>query len=257
MLMTYKYKRGDIMTKYLTEKEIEKCNKVTYAFSELYAMIDIVVVNTKLGSAKLQYLDLYHNFENIHTYKNSDELFTALWHEWLKEQLIVLARNTPLINLCYEDIYENLPEKSKKFIKDKKTYFKNRSNLKTKLNKPNKKHKKTNITKSERRKCQIVANMFSIENTIIQDIGEYGFIMLTYYPPIGFDSSIVFTRSNEMFESVLEEWFLTQLQKIAHRLNINNVDLDDIYDLLPTNAQNTLDHQKNEYIKKAKEQGIC
>ena len=59
---------------------------------------------------------------NISTYTNSIDLFDALWSEWVKEQLISLALNTPLIDLDYEEIFTSLPEKEKRKICDAGKY---------------------------------------------------------------------------------------------------------------------------------------
>lgn len=72
----------------VTDRDTEKCKSVVQAFDELYNRTNIVVLDTgKYGFALLKYDD-YDEFYSVKTYTNSNDLFDALWQEWLKEELI-------------------------------------------------------------------------------------------------------------------------------------------------------------------------
>lgn len=51
--------------------------------------------------------------------------------------------------------------------------------------------------------------------------------MLTYYEPIAnFDSAIVFTNCNKMYDTLLDEWFLCQvirLMKEKHAIDMKTI----------------------------------
>lgn len=93
--------------KYITIQESQKCQRVANVFNQLYEQIDSVVINTgKYGFAFLKYFNA-NGFQYIENYLNSNKLFEALWYEWLKEKLIELCVNTPLINLEYKEMFNN------------------------------------------------------------------------------------------------------------------------------------------------------
>jgi hypothetical protein len=57
---------------YITEEERAKCKKVAEAFSELYEMADIVVVDVgRYGFVMLKYYMPTHGFEEDETYTDS------------------------------------------------------------------------------------------------------------------------------------------------------------------------------------------
>lgn len=93
---------------YITNQETQKCKKVVQAFNDFLQQTDILVLDTgRYGFALLKYFD-HDEFGCIETYINSNELFDALWQEWLKEKLISLYIDTSIINFDYEEIFNKL-----------------------------------------------------------------------------------------------------------------------------------------------------
>ena len=245
--------------KYITAREAEECKKVVAAFSELYDQTDILVINTgEHGFVVLKYDNYMTGYFNITTYTNSIDLFDVLWSEWVKEQLLSLALDTPLIGLDYKDIFASLPEKEKRKILDKKDYFRL-------------KQQKTNIyedlimvdgsydyiTLEEKERCKIIADIFyeslAKDDLIICDAGKYGYAMLTYYkPPIGFDGIIMFTDSQKMYNTLLQEWYTSRIEDLAKTMNMSNLDVDVFYEQLLDEQKSSLIQQRQQFIAKAK-----
>ncbi|WP_330585326.1 hypothetical protein [Parablautia muri] len=64
---------------YITEEERAKCKKVAEAFTELYEMADIVVVDVgRYGFVMLKYYTPPHGFEDAITFTDSMVLFEEL-----------------------------------------------------------------------------------------------------------------------------------------------------------------------------------
>ena len=103
---------------YITEEEREKCQKVADAFTELYDMADIVVVDVgRYGFVMLKYYKPPHGFEEDETFTDSRALFEGLWQEWLDMKLYFMAKGTPLMEKGYKGIFESLSaEKQSAFI---------------------------------------------------------------------------------------------------------------------------------------------
>lgn len=96
---------------YITEEERAKCKKVAEAFTELYEMADIVVVDVgRYGFVMLKYYMPTHGFEEDETYTDSRALFEGLWQEWLDMKLYLMAKGTPLLEKGYKGAFESLPE---------------------------------------------------------------------------------------------------------------------------------------------------
>lgn len=96
-------------TIYITDEERKKCRKVADAFAELYEITDVVVMDVgKYGFVKLQYYKLPRGFDTVTTFRDSKSLFDDLWEEWLYDQLLTYALDTPIANFDYEDIFKCL-----------------------------------------------------------------------------------------------------------------------------------------------------
>lgn len=109
------------------------------------------------------------------------------------------------------------------------------------------------ITDEERIRCQKIADVFKadLENgdIVIKDTGRYGFVMLQYYPPInGFDDVITFTDSADMFHMLFHEWLNIQLIALAREMNLENIDYDDVFELLPADKQRKLIDKKKYFL---------
>ena len=109
---------------YITEEERAKCKKVAEAFTELYEMADIVVVDVgRYGFVMLKYYMPPHGFEEDATFTDSKALFEGLWQEWLDMKLYFMAKGTSLMETGYKSIFESLSKEKQSELIGRKTYF--------------------------------------------------------------------------------------------------------------------------------------
>ena len=109
---------------YITEEERAKCQKVADAFTELYEMADIVVVDVgRYGFVMLKYYKLPHGFEEDATYTDSRSLFDALWQEWLHTSLYLTAKEMQLDDIFYEEVFNRLSKEKQSAIIGRKADF--------------------------------------------------------------------------------------------------------------------------------------
>ena len=109
---------------YITEEERAKCKKVAEAFTELYEMADIVVVDVgRYGFVMLKYYMPPHGFEEDATFTDSKVLFEGLWQEWLDMKLYFMAKGTSLMETGYKGIFESLSKEKQLELIGRKTYF--------------------------------------------------------------------------------------------------------------------------------------
>lgn len=239
---------------HITKQESRKCKRVVCIFNELLDKIDITVINTgKYGYALLKYFD-YDGVYNITTFRKSRYLFDALWEEWLKEKLISLCINTPLINLDYKDMYAGLSIKTQhEILRTKKSFL---SLIKTKNTKKQLTIRKSYITVKEREKCRIIASIFKKDlekdDIIIVETRKFGFVMLEYFKPKkNFDCAIIFRDCQNMFDILLEEWLVCQITKLMDDLYETNIDIEDFYNALPKEEKEELEQRKINFVRQA------
>lgn len=109
---------------YISKEEQEKCRKVAEAFQELYEREDIIVLDAgKYGYVKLQYYKEPYGFDDVFTYTDSRELFDDLWNEWFNGRLLDYAKDTPMMEFDYPDIFKCLPKDTQKELMDKRIIF--------------------------------------------------------------------------------------------------------------------------------------
>ena len=109
---------------YITEEERAKCKKVAEAFTELYEMADIVVVDvSRYGFVMLEYYKPPHGFEDAITFTDGVALFEGLWEEWLNTKLYLMAKDTPLLEKGYKGVFESLSEEKQPELIVKKAGF--------------------------------------------------------------------------------------------------------------------------------------
>lgn len=114
-----------MIVQYISDREQKKCNIISEIFSGLCNSLDIVIMNTgKYGFVKMQYDEEEHEFINISTFMNGDELFEALWKDWLNEQIFTYALKPPYEFMDYEEIFEHQPKKRQIQLMAKRFYFK-------------------------------------------------------------------------------------------------------------------------------------
>ena len=104
---------------YITVEEREKCRKVADAFTELYEMAEIMVLDAdRYGFVMLKYYELSSGFAEDETYTDSEELFNALWEEWLNTKLYL-----KLEEIHYEEVFDSLPEEKQSELIGRKADF--------------------------------------------------------------------------------------------------------------------------------------
>ena len=240
---------------YITNQETQKCKKVVQAFNDFLQQTDILVLDTgRYGFALLKYFD-HDEFGCIETYINSNELFDALWQEWIKEKLISLYIDTSIINFDYEEMFNKLSIKTQNEILEAREHFiyiANKENTDFHYTTA-KESERTNI---EKNRCEIVAQIFRryLEkyDIILRDARRFGFIMLEYYKPrFNFDCAIIFTDSQTMFDTLLIEWYDCLITELMEEKQAENVDIDDFYNNLSAEEKNQLEDKKNRFVIEA------
>lgn len=110
--------------KYITDDEREKCKKVADAFTELYEIENILVVDAgRYGFVKLQYYRPPEGFEDAITFTDSRSMFENLWEEWLDTQLFLLAKGTPMAGMGYNEIFRCLQKEKQEELMNRKAGF--------------------------------------------------------------------------------------------------------------------------------------
>jgi hypothetical protein len=123
--------QGDMeKTVYITEDEREKCRNIIDAFAELIEGEDMAVLDAgKYGFVKLRYYNPKEGFDMVETFVNSEELFDDLWEEWLNVQLFSFVKGTPMIEMEYKDIFDNLSLKEQEKLLNMRHYFEEKAKL--------------------------------------------------------------------------------------------------------------------------------
>ena len=91
----------------------DKCKKVAEVFQELYDMLgDTCVLDA--GEFGFVYLTYYREqkscFDRNKVYRNAEELFEALWDEWLYSEVMQPVYGTEDAEVGFEEIYRKLPD---------------------------------------------------------------------------------------------------------------------------------------------------
>ena len=112
------------MEQYITDEERVKCQKVADAFNELGGIENMLLLDAgRYGFVLLQYYNWQNEFEDVCTFTDSKTMFEKLWQEWFDTQLFMLAKDTPMQEMDYEDIFKCQPEEKQKKIMDMKIFF--------------------------------------------------------------------------------------------------------------------------------------
>lgn len=109
---------------YISEIEKERCKKVAEAYAELYEIENIVVLDVgRYGFVKLQYYTPPQGFNDVITFTDSQSMFEDLWQEWRDTRLYLIAKDTPMQDMGYEEIYKCLPEEKQRELTEQKAVF--------------------------------------------------------------------------------------------------------------------------------------
>ncbi len=115
---------------YISGEEQKKCKMVADAFSELYEIENILVIDAgRFGFVKLQYYKPPQGFEDAITFTDSKELFENLWEEWLDTQLYSLAKKMSMSEMDYSKVFQSLPKDKQEELLDRKADFWKRSGI--------------------------------------------------------------------------------------------------------------------------------
>ena len=77
----------------------------------------------KYGFYKLLFSIFPIDVVNATLFTSAKELFDDLWIEWMKEQLITLLKDTPMIELSYDEMFESLSKDTQRELMAKRDYF--------------------------------------------------------------------------------------------------------------------------------------
>ncbi|MDE6911468.1 MAG: hypothetical protein K2P44_13535 [Lachnospiraceae bacterium] len=114
----------------IQDEEREKCQKVINAYKEDFEKMEILVLDGgKYGFYKLLFSSFPVEVQDAIVYVRAKELFNALWEEWLESELLILFKDSHLLELDYDEMYECLPEKKQKEIMAKREYFAKKAEL--------------------------------------------------------------------------------------------------------------------------------
>ena len=109
---------------YITKEERVKCQKVADAFTELYEIADIVVLDAgRYGFVMLKYYTPPHGFEEDATFTDSRTLFEELYQEWLNTKLCYIAKEMGMNDILYEKVFKSLSEEKRSEFIGRKTDF--------------------------------------------------------------------------------------------------------------------------------------
>lgn len=96
---------------YISDEEHEKCRRVAEAFREAFQDTDLIVLDAgRFGFVKLQYYADERGFDSVSTFCDGEDLFEDLWNDWLYIQLLRFAKDTPMAEMEYEDIFKCMPK---------------------------------------------------------------------------------------------------------------------------------------------------
>ena len=96
-----------------SKEDHDKCKKVAEVFQELYDVLgDTCVLDA--GEFGFVYLTYYREqkscFDRNKVYRNAEELFEALWDEWLYSEVMQPVYGTEDAEAGFEEIYRKLPD---------------------------------------------------------------------------------------------------------------------------------------------------
>ena len=63
------------------------------------------------------------NAEDAITFTDSRSMFENLWEEWLDTQLFLLAKETPMAGMGYNEIFRYLPKEKQEELMNRKAGF--------------------------------------------------------------------------------------------------------------------------------------
>lgn len=112
------------------------------------------------------------------------------------------------------------------------------------------------ITNEEQIKCRRVAEAFAelyeLTDTVVVDLGKYGFVKLQYYGlPRGFDSIVTYTDSQSMFEDLWNDWICYQLITPVLGTPMAELEYRELFECLPKEKQKELVAKRDYFMEKS------
>ncbi|MDE7324623.1 MAG: hypothetical protein K2N73_18280 [Lachnospiraceae bacterium] len=115
---------GEYYVENITDEEREICRRVVSAYEEEFENMEILVVEAgKYGFYKMLFSSFPTEVDDAIVFTSGMELFNDLWEEWLEAQLLMLMKDTPMLELDYDEMLECLPEEKREELMAKRQYF--------------------------------------------------------------------------------------------------------------------------------------
>ncbi len=119
---------GGVVPEIASRMHTEAISAVTAeAFREAFQDTDLIVLDAgRFGFVKLQYYVDERGFDSVSTFCDGEDLFEDLWNDWLYIQLLRFAKDTPMAEMEYEDIFKCMPkEMQDSYVLKKQEFMKN------------------------------------------------------------------------------------------------------------------------------------
>lgn len=109
------------------------------------------------------------------------------------------------------------------------------------------------ITEEQREKCRKVADAFAelyeMADVMVADAGRFGFVRLQWFKEgEGFDSSVVFSDSKELFEELWQIWYEHEVLTPVLGTLLAELDYDDIFKMLSKDRQEEILKKKDYFL---------
>ena len=114
------------------------------------------------------------------------------------------------------------------------------------------------ITEKQRAKCRKVADAFTelyeLTDVMVADAGRFGFVRLQWFSEgEGFDSAMVFSDSEELFEELWRIWYEHEVLTPVLGTPLAELDYDEIFQTLSKDRQEEIVEKKRYFIALCKD----
>ena len=114
------------------------------------------------------------------------------------------------------------------------------------------------ITEKQRAKCRKVVDAFTelyeLTDVMVADAGRFGFVRLQWFSEgEGFDSAMVFSDSEELFEELWRIWYEHEVLTPVLGTPLAELDYDEIFQTLSKDRQEEILEKKRYFIALCKD----
>lgn len=114
------------------------------------------------------------------------------------------------------------------------------------------------ITEKQRAKCRKVSDAFTelyeLTDVMVADAGRFGFVRLQWFSEgEGFDSAMVFSDSEELFEELWRIWYEHEVLTPVLGTPLAELDYDEIFQTLSKDRQEEILEKKRYFIALCKD----